>query len=69
MDVEGRYGGNLVKLDINKVLLSKDMEVKDRRIRELTLYQVCAGGLKQLLFQINVFCISSGRNRKRSRSE
>ena len=43
--MEGRYGGNLVKLDIDKVLLSKDMEVKDRRIRELTQHQVCTGGL------------------------
>ena len=41
MEVEGRYGGDLVKLDINKVLLSRNMEMKDKRIQELTLQNVC----------------------------
>ena len=36
VEVEGVYGGSLVKLDIGKVLLAKDMKMKDRRIEELT---------------------------------
>ena len=36
VEVEGVYGGSLVKLDINKVLLAKEMKMKDKRIEELT---------------------------------
>ena len=36
VEVEGVYGGSLVKLDIGKVLLAKEMKMKDKRIEELT---------------------------------
>ena len=36
VEVEGVYGGSLGKLDINKVLLAKEMKMKDKRIEELT---------------------------------
>ena len=35
VEVEGVYGGNLVKLDINRVLLAKDIKMKDKRITQL----------------------------------
>ena len=31
VEVDGLYGGSLVKLDINKVLLAKEMKMKDKR--------------------------------------
>ena len=34
VEVEGVYGGNLVKLDINRVLLAKDIRMKDKRITQ-----------------------------------
>ena len=34
--VEGEYGSSLVKLDIDKMLLAKEMKMKDKRIEELT---------------------------------
>ena len=40
LEVEGGYGSSLVKLDINKVILLKEMKMKDRRIEELTQQQV-----------------------------
>ena len=36
VEMEGVYGGSLVKLDIDKVLLAKEMKMKDKRIEELT---------------------------------
>ena len=36
VEVEGVYDGSLVKLDIDKVLLAKEMKMKDKRIEELT---------------------------------
>ena len=36
VEVEGVYGGSLAKLDIGKVLLAKEMKMKDKRIEELT---------------------------------
>ena len=36
VEVEKVYGGSLVKLDIGKVLLAKEMKMKDKRIEELT---------------------------------
>ena len=36
VEVEGVYGGSLMKLDIGKVLLAKEMKMKDKRIEELT---------------------------------
>ena len=38
MEVEGVYGGSLMKLDIDKVLLAKEMKMKDKRIEELTAH-------------------------------
>ena len=35
VEVEGVYGGNLVKLDIGRVLLAKDIKMKDKRITQL----------------------------------
>ncbi len=35
VEVEGVYGGSLVKLDINKVLLAKEMKMKDKRLEEM----------------------------------
>lgn len=40
VEVEGQYGGNLMKLDTGKVLLAKDMRMKDKRIEELTEQEV-----------------------------
>ena len=36
VEVEKVYGGSLAKLDIGKVLLAKEMKMKDKRIEELT---------------------------------
>ena len=35
VEVEGVYGGSLVKMDINKVLLAKEMKMKDKRLEEM----------------------------------
>ena len=35
IEVQGVYGGDLVKLDINRVLLAKDIKMKDKRITQL----------------------------------
>ena len=35
VEVEGVYGGSLVKLDIGKVLLAKELKMKDKRITQL----------------------------------
>ena len=35
VEVEGVYGGSLVKLDIDKVLLAKEMNMKDKRLKEM----------------------------------
>ena len=40
VEVEGVYGGNFTKLDIDKVLLAKEMKMKDRRIEELEVFQL-----------------------------
>ena len=64
VEVDGLYGGSLVKLDIDKVLLTKEMKMKDKKIEELTQYEVyellsisydfslfptqCRKGIKQL---------------------
>ena len=40
VEVEGVYGGNLVKLDIDRVLLAKEIKMKDRRIEELREVEV-----------------------------
>ena len=40
IEVEGGYSSSLVKLDLSKVLISKEMKSKDRRIEELTQQQV-----------------------------
>ena len=40
VEVEGVYGGNFTKLDIGKVLLAKEMKMKDRRIEELREVEV-----------------------------
>ena len=42
VEVEGGYGNSLVKLDLNKVLISKEMKSKDKRIEELTRQQACS---------------------------
>ena len=68
VEVEGGYGSNLVKLDIHKVLLLKEMKMKDRRIEELTQHRVCTGGLTKLL-KYNYLFVSTGRTWKRCRSK
>ena len=35
VEVDGLYGGNLVKLDVGRVLLAKDIKMKDKTINEL----------------------------------
>ncbi len=35
VEVEGVYGGSLVKLDMGKVLLAKEMKMKDKRLEEM----------------------------------
>ncbi len=35
VEVEGVYGGSLVKLDMGKVLLAKEMRMKDKRLEEM----------------------------------
>ncbi len=35
VEVEGVYGGSLVKLDINKILLAKEMRMKDKRLEDM----------------------------------
>ena len=40
VEVEGVYGGSFVKLDINKVLLAKEMKRKDTKIEELREVEV-----------------------------
>ena len=40
VEVEGVYGGSLVKLDINRVLLAKEIKRKDKRIEELREVEV-----------------------------
>ena len=39
-EVEGEYGGVVVKLDMSKMRLMKDLKNKDRRLDELTKLQV-----------------------------
>ena len=40
VEVEGVYGGSLVKLDIDRVLLAKEIKKKDKRIEELREVEV-----------------------------
>ena len=40
VEVEGVYGGSFVKLDIGRVLLAKEMKMKDKRIDELREVEV-----------------------------
>ncbi len=35
VEVEGVYGGSLVKLDMGKVLVAKEMKMKDKRLEEM----------------------------------
>ncbi len=35
VEVEGVYGGSLVKLDINRILVAKEMKMKDKRLEEM----------------------------------
>ena len=35
MEVEGVYGGSLVKLDMSKILVAKEMKMKDKRLEEM----------------------------------
>ena len=67
MEVEGGYGSNLVKLDIHKVLLLKEMKMKDRRIEELTQQQV-ARNTRPILISFTVVSFP-GRNWRRFKSE
>ena len=39
-EVEGGCGGAVVKLDLSKIKLFKEMKMKDRKIEELTQKQV-----------------------------
>ena len=39
-EVEGGYGSSVVKLDIHKVLMSKEMKEKEKRIQELIQQEV-----------------------------
>ena len=39
-EVEGGCGGGVVRLDLSKVKLLKEVKIKDRRIEELTQQQV-----------------------------
>ena len=47
VEVEGEYGGP-IKLDMVRVRLAKEVEVKDRRIVELTQQQVYWYGVESL---------------------
>ena len=40
VEVEGEYGGSLIKLDMVRVSLAKEVKVKKKRIEELTQEQV-----------------------------
>ena len=40
VEVEGVYGGSLVKLDIGRVLLAKEIKKKDKKIEELREVEV-----------------------------
>ena len=40
VEVEGEYGGPVVRLDMVRVRLAKEGKMKDRRIEELTQQQV-----------------------------
>ena len=40
VEVEGEYGASIVKLDIARVKLAKDLKMKGRRIEELTRQEV-----------------------------
>ena len=44
-EVEGGYGGGVVKLDLSKMKLLKEVKIKDRRIEELTQQQVHSYGI------------------------
>ena len=68
VEVEGGYGSSMVKLDIHKVLLLKEMKMKERRIEEVTQHQVCTRGLTKLL-KNNYLFVSIGRTWKRCRSK
>ena len=37
-EVEGVYGGSFVKLDISRVLLAKEMKMKDRKLKEMAVH-------------------------------
>ena len=45
VEVEGVYGGNLVKLDIDRVLLAKDIKMKDKRITQLEVTDLSSATL------------------------
>ena len=40
VEVEGVYGGSLIKLDMGRVLLAKELKMKDKKIEELREVEV-----------------------------
>ena len=40
VEVEGVYNRHFIKLDVGKVLLAKEMKMKDKRIEELSAVEV-----------------------------
>ena len=47
-EMEGRYGSSLVKLDMSKMRLVKELQMKDRRLEEQQVHHIITASLNSI---------------------